>query len=128
MTPLLAYMLRTPYSIIAPIIVVFCLIGAYTIQNSFMDVWLALIFGVVGFVLRRLQYPMAPLVVALVLGAPTETYLRQSLIMGDGSVGIFFERPLSMWIMIVAIALLFWPLLKVVADRVRGRREAASGG
>jgi putative tricarboxylic transport membrane protein len=127
MTPLLAYMLRTPYSIIAPIIVVFCLVGAYTIQNSFLDVWLALIFGVIGFVLRRLQYPMAPLVVALVLGAPTETYLRQSLILGDGSIGIFFERPISMWIMIVAIVLLFWPLYKVVADRVRGRRPATSG-
>jgi putative tricarboxylic transport membrane protein len=127
MTPLLAYMLRTPYSIIAPIIVVFCLVGAYTIQNSFLDVWLALIFGVIGFVLRRLQYPMAPLVVALVLGAPTETYLRQSLILGDGSIGIFFERPISMWIMIVAIVLLFWPLYKVVADRVRGRRPATPG-
>jgi len=126
MTPLLALMLRTPYAIIAPIIVVFCLIGAYTIQNSLLDVWLALIFGVVGFVLRRLQYPLAPLVVALVLGAPTETYLRQSLILGDGSLGIFFQRPLSMWIMIVAIVLLLWPLLQVIRRRVMSRRPAAS--
>ena len=105
---------------------VFCLIGAYTIQNSLLDVWLALIFGVVGFVLRRLQYPLAPLVVALVLGAPTETYLRQSLILGDGSLGIFFQRPLSMWIMIVAIVLLLWPLLQVIRRRVMARRPAAS--
>jgi putative tricarboxylic transport membrane protein len=125
-TPLLAVMLRTPYSIIAPIIVVFCLIGAFTIQNSMFDVWLALIFGVIGFVLRRLQYPMAPLVVALVLGAPTETYLRQSLIMGDGSIWIFFQRPISVWIMIAAIILLFWPLYSLILKRVRRRRAAAA--
>lgn len=127
MTPLLAVMLRTPYAIIAPIIVVFCLVGAYTIQNSLFDVWLALIFGVIGFVLRRLQYPLAPLVVALVLGAPTETYLRQSMIMGDGSVWIFFDRPLSMWIMIAALILLFWPLYKTILNRVRAGRGATTG-
>lgn len=123
-TPLLAVMLRTPYAIIAPIIVIFCLIGAYTVQNALLDVWLALAFGVIGFILRRLQFPLAPLVVALVLGAPTETYLRQSLILSDGSVWIFFERPISMWIMIIALVLLFWPLYKLILRQFRGRRVA----
>jgi putative tricarboxylic transport membrane protein len=71
-TPILALMLRTPYAIMAPVIVVLCIVGAFAIQNSLLDVWLVLIFGVIGFVLRRLDYPLAPLVVALVLGASTE--------------------------------------------------------
>jgi hypothetical protein len=94
-TPILAMMLRTPYAIITPIIVVLCFVGAYAIQNSLLDVWLVLIFGIIGFILRRLEYPLAPLVVALVLGAPTETALRQSLIMSDGSMMIFLTRPVS---------------------------------
>src|SRR5690606_41799308 len=62
-TPLLALMLRTPYAIMVPIIVVLCIVGSYAIQNSLLDVWLTLIFGVLGFILRRLNYPLSPLVV-----------------------------------------------------------------
>ncbi len=125
-TPLLALMLRTPYAIIAPIIVVMCIVGAYAIQNSMLDVWLVLIFGVIGFILRRLDYPLAPLVVALVLGAPTETALRQSLIMSDGSMWIFLERPVSTPIAIVAILLFALPLIQIVWRRLRPRQDTGS--
>jgi putative tricarboxylic transport membrane protein len=125
-TPLLAMMLRTPYAILAPLIVVMSLIGAYAIQNAFLDVWLAVIFGVIGFVLRRMDYPLAPLVVALVLGFSTEEALRQSLIMSDGSMLIFFQRPISTPIMIVALLLFMLPVFKIVITRMRARKASAA--
>jgi putative tricarboxylic transport membrane protein len=123
-TPLLAMMLRTPYAIMAPIIIVLCFVGAYAIQASLLDVWYVFIFGIIGFVLRRRQYPLAPLVVALVLGASTEEALRQSLIMSDGSIGIFFQRPLSTPIMVVAILLFLMPLFQIIWRKTRARRRA----
>jgi putative tricarboxylic transport membrane protein len=126
-TPLLALMLRTPYAIMAPVIVVLCFVGAYAIQNSILDVWLVLIFGIIGFVLRRLDYPLAPLVVALVLGAPTEQALRQSLIMSDGSMLIFLQRPVSGPIAVVAILLFMLPLIQMVIRRYRRRRQQTAG-
>jgi putative tricarboxylic transport membrane protein len=89
-----------------------------------MDVWLAVIFGVIGFVLRRMDYPLAPLVVALVLGFSTEEALRQSLIMSDGSMLVFFQRPLSAPIMIVAVLLFMLPLIQMVWRRMRAQRHA----
>ncbi|HET6519843.1 MAG TPA: tripartite tricarboxylate transporter permease [Geminicoccaceae bacterium] len=124
-TPLLAAMLRTPYALLAPIIVLLCVVGAYAIQNSMLDVWLVLIFGVLGFVLRKLDYPLAPLVVALVLGAPTETALRQSLIMGDGDMTIFLTRPLAAPLTICALLLFMLPLIQMGVRRLRRRRDAA---
>ncbi len=124
-TPLLALMLRTPYAIMAPIIIVLCFVGAYAIQASLLDVWYVFIFGIVGFVLRRRNYPLAPLVVALVLGASTEEALRQSLIMSDGSMGIFFERSLATPIMIVAIILFLVPVFQIIWRRVRANQQSA---
>ncbi|HUF42152.1 MAG TPA: tripartite tricarboxylate transporter permease [Verrucomicrobiae bacterium] len=118
-TPILAAILRTPYAILAPFIVVMCILGAYAIQNSLFDVWLVLVFGILGFVLRKLDYPLAPLIVALVLGDLTETALRQSLIMSDGSMLIFFARPLTAAFMLVALFLFFLPLLVLLRQRFK---------
>ncbi|MFQ5757570.1 MAG: tripartite tricarboxylate transporter permease [Acidiferrobacterales bacterium] len=120
-TPLLAMMLRTPYAILAPIIVVLSIAGAFAIQNAILDVWYVLLFGIIGFVLRRLDYPLAPLVVALVLGDMTEANLRRSLIMGDGSMLIFFQRPVSSPLMIAALALFLLPVIQMVWRRIRAR-------
>jgi putative tricarboxylic transport membrane protein len=125
-TPLLALMLRTPYAILAPIIVVLSLVGSFAIQNAVMDVYLAAIFGVIGFILRRLDYPLAPMVVALVLGYPTEEALRQSLIMSDGSMLIFFQRPLSSPIIIAALILFMLPVFKIIYIRMRARKASAA--
>jgi putative tricarboxylic transport membrane protein len=124
-TPLLAMMLRTPYAIMAPVIVVLCFVGGYAIQNSMLDVWYVLIFGIVGFILRRLEYPLAPFVVALVLGPLTEEALRQSLILSDGSMTIFFTRPLSSPLMSCAVILFLLPLIQMAWRRAR---KAASVG
>ena len=126
-TPLLAMMLRTPYAILTPIIAVLCIVGAFAIQNSMLDVWLVLIFGVLGFVLRKLEFPLAPLVVALVLGAPTEQALRQSLIMSDGSMLIFFERSISGPLTVAALALLLLPLFQLVYRKFRGQPAPSAG-
>jgi putative tricarboxylic transport membrane protein len=124
-TPLLAALLRTPYAVMAPMIIILCVVGAYAIQNSMLDVWLVLIFGVLGFILRKLDFPLAPMVVALVLGAPTETALRQSLILSDGSMLVFFTRPIAGPLAVCAVILFCLPLFSMAWSRFRGRAAAA---
>jgi putative tricarboxylic transport membrane protein len=85
-----------------------------------------LIFGILGFILRRLDYPLAPLIVALVLGAPTEEALRQSLIMSDGSMWIFMQRPVSAPIMVVALLLFMLPLIQIGLRLLRARRARSA--
>jgi putative tricarboxylic transport membrane protein len=119
--PLFAAILRIPFAILTPLIVVVCAVGSYAVHNSMIDVWYMLIFGVIGYVFKKLDYPLAPLVLALVLGDLAENALRQSLIMSQGSLVIFFVRPISG--VIVAIALLFF-LLPLLTPWWRRRRGA----
>jgi putative tricarboxylic transport membrane protein len=88
------------------------------------DVWLMLIFGVVGYLMRKLDYPMAPAVLAIVLGPIAEPKLRQSLIGSHGDVMVFFERPISGTIMVIAIVLLLMPLFKLIKARIAASRAA----
>jgi putative tricarboxylic transport membrane protein len=118
--PLFAAILRIPFAILTPLIVVVCAIGSYAVHNSMIDVWYMLIFGVVGYVFKKLDYPLAPLVLALVLGDLAENALRQSLIMSQGSLRIFFVRPISGAIMAVAV---FFFLLPVLTPWWRRRRQ-----
>ncbi|HET7158912.1 MAG TPA: tripartite tricarboxylate transporter permease, partial [Burkholderiales bacterium] len=108
--PVFASILRVPFSIIAPIIVVICAIGAYTVHNAMLDIWLMLLFGVVGYVFKKLSYPLAPLVLALVLGDRAEDAFRQSMLMAQGDMAIFFANGLVGGIMTLALVLLLWPL------------------
>ena len=78
--PLFAAILRVPFSIIAPVILVICAVGAYTVHNSMFDVWMMLVFGVVGYVFNKLGYPLAPLVLAIVLGDKAEEAFRQAML------------------------------------------------
>ncbi len=117
--PLLAAIMRVPYAIMTPFIVIISMLGSYSLQNSMTDVWIALIFGFVGFWLRKLKYPLAPLVVAIVLGDSTEKVLRQSLIMSDASLSIFFTRPLAAVLMIMAIGLFLLPLIQALRRRLQ---------
>ena len=108
--PLFIAVLKLPFTILAPVIFVLCVVGGYAPTHDMHDVWLMLIFGIVGYLLRKLSYPMAPAVLAIVLGPLAETSLRQSLLMNHGSPTILFERPLSGMIIIIAIILLLIPL------------------
>src|SRR5918993_617289 len=119
--PLFAAILRIPFSIIAPVILVICAIGAYTVHNSMFDVWLMLIFGVMGYVFKKLDYPLAPLVLALVLGDRAEDSFRQSMLLSQGDMRIFFANGLVGTITTLALLLLFWPLISRGIDVIRGR-------
>src|SRR6185295_9536030 len=90
--PLFAAILRVPFAIIAPVIVVICALGAFTVKNNMFDVWLMLIFGVVGYVFKKLEYPLAPMVLALVLGDAAESAFRQSMLMSQGDMTVFFSN------------------------------------
>ena len=109
--PLFAAILRIPFSIIAPVIIVICAIGAYTVNNAMFDIWLMLLFGVVGYAFKKLSYPMAPLVLALVLGDQAESAFRQSMLISQGDVRVFFSNWLVGSIMGLGLLMLFWPLL-----------------
>jgi putative tricarboxylic transport membrane protein len=126
--PFFASILRIPFAILTPLIVVICAIGSYAVHNSMIDIWYMLIFGVIGYVFKKLDYPLAPLVLALVLGDMAENSLRQSLIMSQGSLAIFFTRPISGLITAVAIFFFVMPLLTPWWRRMRGlpQRAAAS--
>jgi putative tricarboxylic transport membrane protein len=103
-------LLKVPYSILFPLIIFFCLTGAYSINNSSTDVAIMLVFGVIGYLMRKLSLEAAPMILALVLGPMLETALRLSLIKSKGSFSIFFSRPISATCLIIAIALLVVPL------------------
>jgi putative tricarboxylic transport membrane protein len=126
--PLFAAILRVPFSIIAPIIVVICAIGAYTVHNAMLDIWFMLLFGVAGYVFKKLSYPLAPLVLALVLGDRAEDAFRQSMLMAQGDVSIFFSNWLVGGIMTVALILLLWPLFSRWRERGRNSTPAATLG
>ncbi len=119
--PVFIKILKTPFTILAPIIFILCLIGGYAPTQSIHDVWLMVIFGIVGYLMRKLDYPLAPAVLAIVLGPLAEPALRQSLLISDGEFSIFFTRTYSGPIMVTAIILLFLPVLKFGYDKFRPR-------
>ena len=117
--PWWAAILRIPFSIIAPVIIVICAVGAYTVHNHMFDVVMMLVFGVLGYAFKKLNYPLAPLVLALVLGDMAESSFRQSMLISKGSLGVFFETALSGGITALALIMLFWPLI----GKMRRRKE-----
>jgi TctA family transporter len=118
--PMFAAILRIPFAIIGPVIFVVCLIGAYTVSNSTQDVLFALAFGIVGYVFKKLDFPIAPLVLAMVLGDKTEDAFRQAMILGDGSLKVFWNNWLVGSLMTAALALAAWPLVATLARALRG--------
>jgi putative tricarboxylic transport membrane protein len=117
--PLLAAILRIPFSIIAPVIMVICAIGAFTVHNSTFDIVLMMVFGVFGYLLKKCNYPLAPLVLAIVLGDKAEESFRQSLLGSQGSLGVFFSNGLVGSIMALGLIALFWPLIQALWTRLR---------
>jgi len=92
--PLFAAILRIPLSVIAPVIIVICAIGSYTVHNSIFDVWMMVVFGVAGYVFKKLNYPLAPLVLAIVLGDRAEASFRQAMLVSQGEMSVFFSNGL----------------------------------
>jgi putative tricarboxylic transport membrane protein len=125
----LAKITLVPNSIVVPIIVLACLAGAYGVNNNAFDIVTMTAFGVLGYLMRKFDFPPAPLVLAFVIGPIMETALRQSLIMSKGTFAIFFERPISGTLTCIAIVVVLLPALhKVAAAGLRRPRAAASEG
>jgi putative tricarboxylic transport membrane protein len=116
--PWWAAILRVPFSIIGPVIVVICAVGAYTVHTKLSDIALMLVFGILGYAFKKLKYPLAPLVLALVLGDMAESSFRQSMLLSAGSIGIFWNNSLSGTIATLAILMLVWPLISKAMTRI----------
>ena len=125
--PLFASILRIPFSIIAPVIIVICAIGAYTVHSAMLDIWFMLLFGVVGYVFKKLDYPLAPMVLALVLGDKAEDSFRQAMLVSQGDLMIMFANPLVGTITTLALVMLFWPLLSRLLAIIRNPRADEFG-
>ena len=115
--PLFLWVLKMPFTMLAPIIFVLSLVGGYSPTQDMHDVWLMLIFGVGAYLMRKLDYPLAPAVLAIVLGPIAEPALRQSLLISNGDFSVFFTRPISGPIMVIAIILLILPALKPLKNK-----------
>jgi putative tricarboxylic transport membrane protein len=111
--PLFVWMVRLPYRILAPAIILVCTIGTYSVNGSILETWVMLVSGAIGFFMKLFGFSPAALVLALVLGPMAEEALRQSLTISRGSFRIFLERPASLWIIAVSIGLLLLvPLMR----------------
>ena len=125
--PWWAAILRVPFTIMGPVIVMICAIGAYTVHSAFFDVVLMLVFGVLGYLFKKLKYPLAPLVLALVLGDMAESSFRQSMLLSQGSLTIFWSNPLVGSIATLALVMLLWPALGSLKAWARRREMRADG-
>jgi len=114
--PLFANILRIPKRILLPLVILFCITGMYTVNNSVFDIWMMLIFGAIGFLMRKWAYEGAPLLLALVLGPKLEIAFRQSLMISRGNFNVFINRPISMVFLagtlLFLVLPLFWNLFK----------------
>jgi putative tricarboxylic transport membrane protein len=117
--------LRIPYAYLYPLIIMFCMIGVYEVNNSIVDVWIMLIMGVLGYALRKFDFDPAPLVLGLVIAPILEQSLRQSLIMSNGNYLIFFHRPISLGLLIVSGGLLLLSAYSFVLKQADWRAKLA---
>ena len=125
--PVFIAMLKLPFTILAPVIFVLCITGGYAPEQSMHDVWLILLFGVMGYLLRKLNYPVAPMVLAIVLGPLAERSLRQSLLSSQGDMMIFVERPLSAAFLVIGLALFIYPILQLARHKKRAGAPSGEG-
>jgi len=117
--------LRIPYAYLYPLIIMFCVIGVYEVNNSTVDVWIMLIMGLLGYWLRKFNFDPAPLVLGLVIAPILEQSLRQSLIMSNGDYMIFFQRPIALGLLAVAATLLVLSGITLLRKRADWRARLA---
>jgi len=123
--PYFAAILKIPFSIIAPVILVICAIGSYTVGNAMFDVYLMIVFGIIGYVFKKLSYPLAPMVLALVLGDTAEGAFRQALLTSQGDISVFWANGLVGGITALALIMLFSPLFSKLWGAIKGNKAAA---
>jgi len=125
LVPLFAQILRLPYFVLAPAILGISIVGVYSVSQSLFDVWMLGVFGLLGYLMRKLDFPAAPLVLGLVLGDRLEQSLRQALMMSQGHLSILVMRPMSAGLLLLTVVILLMP----VAGKIRSwRLKAAEEG
>jgi putative tricarboxylic transport membrane protein len=112
--PLFANILRIPKKVLLPLVILFCITGMYTVNNSVFDIWMMLLFGAMGFLMRKWAYEGAPLLLALVLGPKLEIAFRQSLMISHGDFGVFVNRPISMVFLLATAIFLIFPAIRLM--------------
>ena len=125
--PYIARLLTLPRRLLVPLIVFFSLVGVYLVSFNTFDIQLMVLFALAAVVLRLLDYPMAPLILAFVLGRLMEENLRRSLLINDGSISFLWERPITVTIMLITLLILSAPLLQAFRER-RATVTAGEGG
>jgi putative tricarboxylic transport membrane protein len=119
--------LRVPYSVLYPIVLVCSILGVYAVSRSLIDVWIMLAMGVLGYVLRKLDFETAPIVLGLVLAPMMELSLRQSLAMSAGSYAVFVTRPISVILLAVGLALVVLALRPLLSRTLDWRSRLEEG-
>lgn len=126
--PLWAYIARVPFNYLGPAILLICLLGAYTVNNRIFDVYVAVAFGVLGYLMRKVSLPAAPLILGMVLGPLLESTVRQSLTISLGSWDVFYRRPLTVGLLALLVLALTWPQVQAAKHRrSRPSREVMAG-
>lgn len=111
MVPLFIYFINVSKKYLNPLVTMLCIVGVYSIRNSFVDIWMMIFFGVLGYLLRKAKYPLTPLLLALVLSGIIERNLRRALLISEGGLSILFKSPISMTLALVTIILILWSLI-----------------
>ncbi|RPJ39354.1 MAG: tripartite tricarboxylate transporter permease, partial [Deltaproteobacteria bacterium] len=120
--------LNVPYKVLFPLIIMFCLIGAYSVNLNVIDIVIMLFFGGLGYLMKKYEYDGAPLILAFVLGPMMETALRQSLIVSRGNFHIFIHRPYSLIALVIAAVFLTLPLIPILRKKREKLVESDRGG
>jgi putative tricarboxylic transport membrane protein len=123
--PIWVQILRIPYTVLFPLILLFCIIGTYSLRNNTFDLMILMVFGLLGYLFKKFEYGPAPLILAFVLGPMVETNLRQSLLMSQGNFLIFLSRPISASLLIIALLMIISSLVPYLTKPKR--KERASG-
>ncbi|SNY92371.1 putative tricarboxylic transport membrane protein [Cohaesibacter sp. ES.047] len=128
MTPIFVSVLKLRKQYLVPSVLLMSMIGVYAIQSSVYDLWMAFLFGIVGYVLRKFQYPLSPIVIGVILGPIAEGNLRRSLLLSQDGLSIFAERPIAMAILFIDLIVILWAILPKETRRrlLPGRRLSPS--
>lgn len=122
--PIFAAVMRVPFGMVAPMILMVCAIGAYTISNSIFDIWVMLFFGIIGYVFKKLDYPLAPMVLALVLGDRAEEAFRMAMLGSGGDIAVFMSNGLVGTLIVLALVLLLWGPLADLKAKIKSPASA----
>ncbi|MGV8980588.1 tripartite tricarboxylate transporter permease [Clostridium sp.] len=116
-----------PSYILTPVIFVLCIVGSYAINNNFFDVKVMFVSGIIGYIFQKLEFPVSPIVLALILGPMAEREMRKALMVSGGNASIFFTRPISAVLLTIAILTFFSPLIKILIGKIKQRKSDTIG-